>query len=218
MCPLAQADGEYDDVVVIDNGAVVQGKILPKSTDKKLWIERDDGHVVEIPRKRIALITKAGDPMIDSLRVEIIRKHAVPEIITEWKGFVRAGVYNSESEKVVAFAGGFGLLVQGNFQIATGIGWDHYPDRGEGFPIFIEMLGYIGKGTVLPYWCVNFGVTPFLAKSGTAGEGEFFLGWGLGIVFPVKKGMGVGALVGYRTQSFVEEKISLLTLMVALHL
>jgi hypothetical protein len=217
LCPQTQAADKYDDVILLDNGAVVQGKILPQeSNGKKLKIEREDGYVIEIPRKRIRLITKAGDPAVDSLRLEIAQARQVPEIVTEWKRFIRAGVYNGESEDVVALAVGFGLLVQQNFLIATGIGWDHY-SQGEGIPLFLEFSGYVSKGNVLPYWYLNFGVTPFFAVTGSGEEGDYFLGWGIGFTVPVGEGFGAGALVGYRTQSFVDGKIGLITFMAALH-
>ncbi len=213
-----QAADKYDDVVLLDNGAVVQGKILPEESDgKKLKVEREDGYVFEIPRKRIRLIAKAGDPAVDSLRLEIAQGRPVREIVTDWKRFVRAGVYNGESEDVVALSVGFGLVVQQNFMIATGIGWDHY-SFGEGIPLFLEFSGYVSKGTILPYWYLNFGVTPFFAATGTGEEGDYFLGWGIGFTAPVGEGFGAGALLGYRTQSFVDEgKIGLITLMAALH-
>jgi hypothetical protein len=217
LCPHSQAADNYDDVVLLDNGAVLQGKILPEESDAKiLKIEREDGYVIEIPRKRIRLITKAGDPAVDSLQAKIVRARRVPEIVTEWKRFIRAGVYNGESKDVVALSVGFGLVVQQNFLIATGIGWDHY-SQGEGIPLFLEFSGYISKGNVLPYWYLDLGVTPFIAVSGTGEEGDYFLGWGIGFTVPVGEELGAGALVGYRTQSFVDGNIGLITFMGALH-
>jgi hypothetical protein len=217
LCLPTQAADNSDDVVLLDNGAILQGRILPEESDATiLKIERQDGYVIEVPRKRIRLITKAGDPAVDSLQAKIVRRQSAPQIVTEWKRFIRAGVYNGESENVVALSFGFGLLVQQNFLIATGIGWDHY-SQGEGIPLFLEFSGYISQGNVLPYWYLNLGVTPFIGVSASGEEGDYFLGWGIGFTVPIGEGLGASALVGYRSQSFVDGKIGLITLMGALH-
>lgn len=53
----ASPDIPYEDVVLLNNGGIVVGRILKQGTGGNLQIEKSDGIVVDIPRKKIAEIT-----------------------------------------------------------------------------------------------------------------------------------------------------------------
>ncbi len=207
----------YDDVVLLDNGAIVQGKLVSDTQGEKIKIEREDGYVVDIPAKRIRLITKAGDPKLDSLQTQIARMRP-PELELEWTRFGRVGFLMDDTVKVYALTGGFGLVMQSMFTIAAEAGWEHWQDLGNGIPFALEFVGQLLRGETVPYWYFDIGVLPFFPEAGKKSEADFFFGFGLGVATSVGEGYSFSVLAGYRAQSFVEKNIGLLSLKVAVYL
>ena len=217
LCPSAGASEGFDDVVLLDNGALIQGRIIPGADPDKVIVEREDGYMVDIPRDRIRLITKDGDPQVDSLLQEMTQSR--PQVMprTGWAHFIRVEFHTGDATEVRGLMAGFDLLVQGSFVISTGIGYETWHDQGKAVPILIEMLGYVWRGQVWPYWYFQIGMLPYFAEAGSNNDPDFMFGWGLGLVRPLGSEHGIGVRVGYRTQSFVESKIGLLALGVELH-
>lgn len=192
---------DYDDLVLLDNGAMIKGKILEGDLGSKMKIEREDGQIIEIPRKRILLITKAGDPKVHILQQQIIQERISRRLETKWNKFTRVGLLYNDSIKVFAVSTGFGLVTEKLFIISAAIGWNHYP-KGEGMPIYLELLGYLQKTKAQPYWYFDFGIMPFFGASGEGLEGYYLLGWGIGVAIPWSSGFGTTVQLGYRAQSF----------------
>ncbi|MEW5993518.1 MAG: hypothetical protein AB1744_03885 [Candidatus Zixiibacteriota bacterium] len=158
-----------------------------------------------------------GAPKLDSAQQRVAGPQDITELKRAWGHFARAGFFNGESEEVLSLSVGLGVIVKKDFAISAGAGYENWRGSGKGVPIYVELQGYLWRGKVIPYWFLDGGILPFWPENTNTSDADYFLTWGAGVIVPLEKEYGVGGQLGYRTQSFVDGKIGLLSVMVGVH-
>jgi hypothetical protein len=223
----------YTDLILLNNGATVEGRIISNSPGKKIEIERADGYRIILPRDRILLITVVGDSKVDSLQKVIAARRPKTEWDVAWSHFIRPTIGFGDHKTIFGFTAGFGLIVEQNFIIGVGAGFETWRDNEEqdtsdvqsdalevdgiGAPIFVELVGYLRRGEKIPYFYFDGGVLPFWPFRTTNAAADFFIAWGFGWLFPMKNGLGFIAQIGFRAQSFEDQNVSILTVQAGLN-
>ena len=204
----AQSSEEYDDVILLKNGAVIRGKIFENVEGKKVKIERkDDGYIFEVPRNKIELITTVGDRQLEARKHQILIEREEKALQVRWKNYTHLGVLMGEKKDIFSISSMNGVLIEESYFVGAGIGWDNYPNA-VGIPIFAEFLKYIPWGSTNPYLYVDAGYS-LIDVTG------YTLGAGAGIAVGVSEQGALIGQIGYRVQDTqFDVKLNYLSLMV----
>lgn len=93
---------EYDDVVILKNGATIRGSIPEIHAGEKIVIEREDGYVMEIPHKRIAVITNEDGLKRD--KQEYFADHTKETVPQGWQATSLLGAMIGDPTNAYAFS------------------------------------------------------------------------------------------------------------------
>lgn len=92
----------YDDVIVLKNGATIRGSITEIEAGEKVVIEREDGYVMEVPHKRIAVIT--NEDGLERDKQEYFSDHAKETVPQGWQATSLLGAIVGDPTTSYAFS------------------------------------------------------------------------------------------------------------------
>lgn len=193
--------GDYQDVVLLKNGAEFHGRIVENIEGKKLRIERRDGYVAEIPYSEIFLITTEDmfAEREDEFRASLDSLRGAPLNI-EHQNHTRLGFLLGEDEEIFSASTVNGALIDSSYFVGVGLGWDNY-EAGNGVPMFAEFLKPLSKGGVVPYFYVTGGYQLlWIDFLDGANHGGITFGAGFGVEFLTGPAGGFVGQMGYRYQ------------------
>ncbi len=158
------AEIAVNDVVLLNNGAVVKGTIIKREEGKKIIVRMLDGKEISIPFKKISQITtsdanyeEAHQQIIDS-----VQQHRGTALsVIETNLHVRFNMRTGKNVTAFGVSGVVELLTNKNFSIGPGVAWDQHK-YGSLLPIFSEAC----------YYFPLEGIKPFLY-----GRAGFSIGW-----------------------------------------
>jgi hypothetical protein len=152
----AQPDSSYTDLVLLKNGARIVGRIVEHVEGKQVILEREDGYRLEIPYKKIHLITKVGDSRVEEQQDALVVHYADDIMEREWQVFVRAGVIAGSGDASRGFIIHMGKVIAERYYFAAGTGYFGRSKTPE-VPLSAQLLVWLSKGEMHPFITFDFG-------------------------------------------------------------
>jgi hypothetical protein len=191
---------QYSDVVLLDNGGKVKGRIIEIDEGDKVIVETSDGQQIDIPYDKIDTISRVGDYEERQrllLEAQPYRKIARmnPSL------FLRLGVWTDPGQDAVTGSVLGGHTFEPGIFLGVGTGWNHFRDGGY-LPLFTEAHYYLGAQQKTPFLLAHAGYT--LAYFDGARVSEFDVmtaGIGVGLLFSFSDGNAFLIQARYQFQS-----------------
>ena len=203
----AYTESEYQDVVYLKNGSVIQGIIIEQIPNVSVKIKTETGDIWVFSYDEIEKITKEETGSVVIPEMQIWKYPEIPGKIDRkgFFGYAKMGYisYRGEGGGIITVGGvsGVGLgpvFIGGGGEFGLGVGWWHLIRF---LPIYVETkFFFMPKSHFTPTAYVDAGVQ--LAFGGGGAEAGFLFGGG-GIEYGLSPHLGFDFNVGYRGFSMV---------------
>ncbi len=196
-------DSAYTDVVVLDNGAAVKGKILETVSSKKIVVERIDGQVLELPLKKVATISDLDNYRViqDSI-LQVIRENKLefqPRL-----DILVGKIYEGDDNGFSAAAMCVAPVIR-RVHLGVNLGWEDIA-KSRFLLCLLHLRAELGHSLNRPILYLQAGYSAGWHDDVPGyDDGAFTYGGGFGFVFDRVDCVAITGWLGYRHQRFSAE-------------
>ncbi|MBI4720203.1 MAG: hypothetical protein HY770_03065 [Chitinivibrionia bacterium] len=191
---------DYDDILLLNNGGTITGKIIDNVPGKKVTIERADGMVFKVPSKKIFAITDADN--LEQHRRELQGCASLKRnLLRGWKNTTWIGPRWGAARAYMSAGSVSGVYFGERIFLSLGLGYDYWPVAAT-LPIFFHARVYEGGDLVrvFVYGDLGYALGWVEGVSGCDRGGTTF-GFGAGGQMNAGTGPMPIILAGYRYQA-----------------
>ncbi len=186
------------DVLLLTNGARIEGKIVHIDSGRYVTIKRADGEIFEVPTDRIHSITTSAE--VDQRAAELRVLKPSKKLILGWENLTLAGFGSTDGSTWFSLHTTNGALLSDRLFLGLGIGWDSYPN-GDMVPITASVSYTFASSVIRPYGYGAIGYAlGWLDGRPGADFGGITFGGGLGARLNLGPGAAPVVQLGYRSQ------------------
>jgi hypothetical protein len=198
------SDDQPDDIVLLTNGGIVQGKIVERVGHHKIVVELPNGRRIDIPLKRISSITNSAadyttrhQAILDSLNA--VRNQPLAVVGTTMQ--IHVGALTSTKLTAVGLSGSVAMMTNRNFSLGVSAGWNRYP-KGNLLPVLCEFEYRMSHGFWQPLLFLHAGIAGGWRKGRQGADyGGPRYGLGIGLLKVIHEGLAVTVRIGFEHQS-----------------
>ena len=196
------AEDDYQDVILLENGGSITGRIIERIDGEKVVIVRSDGQKFDIPWWRISLISTVDRFEEDRANAMSQPRPTSPRLTGyNYKNIIMAGVFVKDGVTITSGTMINGVLVDERLYFGLGLSWESM-DRYTFVPLFVDFRRYFGDGPLIPFLYADagyaFGTNEDPAQDNSGGV---MVGLGAGVRTYISRRGSICFEAGFRRQT-----------------